>query len=230
MSNKYYDGKTSGVVESGEIRGYKWEIRVCRGSHPCAYVTIPDEHFIVESQMRDYYEVERECNINVHGGLTYMHGNEIGWDYAHSGDFTYYSLSPHEHKYTHEEIMEDVERAIESLEQADKQYQAKRKVEGLLRELGNLFIEQINQNNEEPWRVSYYESNNSVEFFLKGGSIRLNKHGEAKVSADFNFILGDKGKELFKRERLNAMEQQLKRYKEWANNAEEEINKIKNEK
>lgn len=90
--------------------------------------------------------------------------------------------------------------------------------------------ELLNSVNKEPWRVSYYESNNSVEFILKGGSIRLNKHGEAKVSADFNFILGDKGKELFKRERLNAMEQQLKRYKEWANNAEEEINKIKNEK
>lgn len=230
MSNKYYDGMTSGVVESGEIRGYKWEIRVNRGNHPCAYVTIPDEHFIVESQMRDYYDVERECGIEVHGGLTYMHGNEIGWDYAHAGDFTYYAPSPNDHKYTKEEIMEDVERAIESLEQADKPYQAKRKVEALLRELGNLFVEQINQNNEEPWRVSYYESNKSVEFFLKGGSISLNKDGEAKVSADFNFILGDKGKELFKRERLNAMEQQLKLYKEWANRAEEEINKIKNEK
>ena len=229
MSNKYYDGITSGVVESGEIRGYKWEIRVCRGSHPCAYVTIPDNHFIVESKVCYYSEVERYCDINVHGGLTYMHGNEIGWDYAHSGDFTYNSLCPHEHKYTHEEIMEDINRAIESLEQADKPYQVKRKVEGLLRELGNLFVEQINQNNKEPWRASYYEGNNTVEFFLKGGSIRLNKDGEAKISADFTFILGDKGKELFKRERINAMEERLKRYKEWANETEERINQIKNE-
>ena len=230
MSNKYYDGITSGVVESGEIRGYKWEIRVCRGSHPCAYVTIPDEHFVVESQMRDYYEVERKCNINVHGGLTYMHGNEIGWDYAHSGDFTYYSLCPHEHKYTHEEIMGDIERAIESLEQADKPYQVKRKIEGLLRELGNLFIEQICQNNKEHWRTSYYESDNTVHFLLKGGSLRLNKDGEAKVSADFNYILGEQGKELFKKEQLNAMEEQLNCYKRWANEAEERINQIKNEK
>lgn len=99
MSNKYYDGKTSGVVESGEIRGYKWEIKVCRGNHPCAYVTIPDEHFIV--QVRDYYyDVERECKIDVHGGLTYMRNNTIGWDYAHAGDFTYYSPDPHEHTRT----------------------------------------------------------------------------------------------------------------------------------
>lgn len=104
-----------------------------------------------------------------------------------------------------------------------------KRIEELLRELGNLFLEQINQN-KEPWRVSYYESNNTVEFFLKGGSISLNKEGEAKVSADFNFILGEQGKELFKLERLNAMEEQLKRYKEWANNVEEKINQIKNEK
>ena len=65
---------------------------------------------------------------------------------------------------------------------------------------------------------------------MKGGSIRLNKDGDAKVRADFNFILGEQGKELFKREQLNTMEERLKRYKEWANEAEERINQIKNEK
>ena len=212
MSNsKYYDGMTSGLVESGEIRGYKWEIRVCRGNHPCAYVTIPDEHFVVESKMSDYYEVDRVCKIDVHGGLTYMNGNEIGWDYAHSGDFCYYSPNPYEHKYTREEIMEDIERAIEALEQADKPYQAKRKVEGLLREIGKIYLEHI-ERAENDKTITTYFSNDKINYYWFGGDCELNKDGKVKINVDFTFS-DSRGISLYKRDIVNTAKSDIDRYK-----------------
>jgi hypothetical protein len=225
MSNsKYYDGMTSGVVESGEIRGYKWEIRVRRGNHPCAYVTIPDEHFIVESQVRDYYDVERECGMHVHGGLTYMHGNEIGWDYAHAGDFTYYSPSPNEHKYTREEIMEDINRAIEELEQADKPYQMKRKVESLLREIGNLYIEQIERAKDDDKNiyVNYESYDNRIRYSWCGGGCYINEQGHVTINVDMNFI-DPRGKELYKRDKKTALERDIERCKERLNKLEKQL-------
>lgn len=222
MSEKYYDGMTSGVVELGEIRGYKWEIRVNRGNHPCAYVTIPNEHFIVESEVRDYYDVERACKIDVHGGLTYMHGNEIGWDYAHSGDFCYYSPNPYEHKYTREEIMEDIYRAIEALEQADKPYQAKRKVEGLLREIGNIYVEHIERAENDSSISIDYDSDNSVRYYWFGGHCALNSEGIVKITADFKFQ-ATRGKELYKRDVKNAIKRDIEWYKKRLNELEKQL-------
>lgn len=221
MSEKYYDGMTSGVVESGEIRGYKWEISVNRGNHPCAYVTIPDEHFIVESQERDYYDVERECGMHVHGGLTYMRGNTIGWDYAHAGDFTYYSPSPNDHKYTRDEIMEDIERAIEELEQADKPYQMKRKVESLLREIGKMYIEQIERaKDDKNIDVRYASYSNVIHYSWCGGDCSINEQGHVTICVDMNFI-DPRGIELYKRDKKTALERDL----EWQRERIEELEK-----
>jgi hypothetical protein len=213
MSNsKYYDGMTSGVIESGEIRGYKWEIRVHRGNHPCAYVTIPDKHFIVESGINDYYEVERNCGMHVHGGLTYMRDNTIGWDYAHAGDFTYYAPSPNDHKWTHEEIMEDINRAIEELEQADKPYQMKRKVESLLREIGNLYVEQIERADNDSSISIDYDSDDSVRYYWFGGHCNLDSEGNVGITAKFKFQL-PRGKELYKRDVKNAIKRDIEWHK-----------------
>lgn len=224
-NNKYYDGMTSGVVESGEIRGYKWEIRVCRGNHPCAYVTIPDEHFIVESKVRDYYDVERACKIDVHGGLTYMHGNEIGWDYAHAGDFAYYSPSPNDHKYTREEIMEDINRAIEALEKADKPYQAKRKVEGLLREIGKVYIEQIERSeSDETISAEFYQrsSDDAIYYHWFGGNCKLNKDGKVKINVDFTFD-DSRGISLYKRDIVNTVKSDIDWYKKRIEELEKQL-------
>lgn len=228
MSEKYYDGMTSGVVESGEIRGYKWEIRVNRGNHPCAYVTIPDNHFIVESKVRDYYEVERLCKIDVHGGLTYMRGYEIGWDYAHSGDFTYYSPTLGDHKYTHEEIMEDIERVIEALEKADKPYQAKRKVEGLLREIGKIYIEQIERSeSDETIRAEFYNRsyNDTIFYNWFGGHCELNKDGKVKIGVDFTFN-DSRGISLYKRDIVNTVKSDIDWYKKRIEELEKQLEQL----
>ncbi len=60
----------------------------------CGYILLPEEH--------DYYGVSyNDLPVKVHGGLTYSEFfNQngyvfwmIGFDCAHNGDFTYYSLS-----------------------------------------------------------------------------------------------------------------------------------------
>ena len=219
-NNKYYDGMTSGTTELGEIRGYKWEIRVNRGNHPCAYVTIPNNHFIVESGVRDYYEVERECGMHVHGGLTYMNGNTIGWDYAHAGDFTYYAPSPNDHKYTHEEIMGDIERAIEELEQADKPYQAKRKVESLLREMGNIYLEHIERAENDSSISIDYDSDGVVSYYWFGGHCKLDSEGNVGINANFKFQ-ASRGKELFKRDAKNAIKRNIEWHKKRIEQLEE---------
>ena len=227
MSNsKYYDGMTSGVLESGEIRGYKWEISVNRGNHPCAYVIIPDNHFIVESGVNDYYEVEGLCGMHVHGGLTYMRGNTIGWDYAHAGDFTYYSPSPNEHKWTHEEIMEDINLAIEELEQADKPYQMKRKVESLLREIGNMYIEQIERaKDDKNISVDYDNYSNSVHYYWCGGSCELNEQGNVTINVNMNYI-DKRGIELYKRDKKTAIERALEWRKERIKELEKQLEQL----
>ena len=222
MNEKYYDGMTSGIVESGEIRGYKWEIIVHRGNHPCAYVIIPDEHFIVESEVRDYYDVERECGMHVHGGLTYMNGNTIGWDYAHAGDFTYYAPSPNDHKYTREEIMEDIERAIEELEQADKPYQAKRKVESLLREIGNVYLEHIERAESDSSISIDYDSDGFIRYYWFGGRCELNSEGIVGINANFKFE-ASRGKELYKRDVKNAIKRDIEWHKERLNKLEKQL-------
>lgn len=95
MEKLYQRGlKQPVIVEEGEIKGYSYCIRSL-GSHPCAYVKIPDGH--------PYFQVDYvKCYIRCHCGLTYAGdklgaftdtvrtGWWIGWDYAHAGDYCCY--------------------------------------------------------------------------------------------------------------------------------------------
>lgn len=78
------------IIDEGTCEGYHYVI-VSYGSHPCAYVKIPEGH---PCYGLDYGKIFISC----HGGLTfssmglYLRGKElrpgywIGWDYAHFGD------------------------------------------------------------------------------------------------------------------------------------------------
>jgi len=81
------------VIDTGHIGRYQYCI-VDLGSHPCAYVRIPNGH---PFKKISFARIESE--IDAHGGITYMNQNQllggmlpgkgfwIGWDYAHSGDY-----------------------------------------------------------------------------------------------------------------------------------------------
>lgn len=78
------------ILDEGVSGGYHYVI-VSYGSHPCAYVKIPEGH---PCYGLDYMKIFVTC----HGGLTFSHmglqvlGEErrpgfwIGWDYSHAGD------------------------------------------------------------------------------------------------------------------------------------------------
>lgn len=138
MGRKIYDSKLFKehrveIVEEDCYHGYDYVITTC-GSHPCAYVRLPENHIYNNLRREDntlpYDEIPVEC----HGGLTFScvdglpqvgikDGVYIGWDYAHYGDYCDFgnSLStPFTDKiWTHEEICEEIEKVILQLKVAD---------------------------------------------------------------------------------------------------------------
>ena len=118
----YQKNRIKEILSEGEYCGYHVVI-VSYGTHPCAYVEIPKNH--------PYYgKYYGDLDIDVHGGLTFgshlshvlgergLNGFYIGWDYAHAGDY-YEGLpfSPHDKKWTTEEIFEDVKSVIHQLQE-----------------------------------------------------------------------------------------------------------------
>lgn len=96
---------------------------ISQGRFPVAYIKVPEKS-------KYYQKNYDEIDLDVHGGLTYsrnylaiedkvLQGWFLGWDYAHVGD---YIALPSEieneddtHKWTVEEIQEDVYRALREL-------------------------------------------------------------------------------------------------------------------
>ena len=78
------------IVSKGEYKKYEYII-VSYGTHPCAYVKVPDTNkFYTECDEDEVGEY-----IDAHGGITFagtlnkfdLTGFWIGWDYAHYGDY-----------------------------------------------------------------------------------------------------------------------------------------------
>ena len=111
------------IVYRGEYLGIEFMI-VDYGTHPCAYIKNPTD----DKDIGD--------GILVHGGITFSgnitdtllgevsnsSGMWLGWDYCHGGDY-YAQESPlfvfpsdrYAHKYTTEEVYQDVQSAIRQL-------------------------------------------------------------------------------------------------------------------
>lgn len=102
------------VLDKGIHDGYNYYI-VSFGTHPCAYVVLPPTN-------QFYGKHYDEIPIDVHGGLTFgcsfnPNINEmcIGWDYSHVGDYCSYFPNSDEHKWTTQEIRQDVYNVIKQL-------------------------------------------------------------------------------------------------------------------
>lgn len=119
---EYKRERTKGVVLS---RGIYKEIMyavISFGSHPCAYLMFPKNHYM---NKMEYEKADRYANV--HGGFTYSgtyvvkeFGKEpyvwaLGWDYAHSGDYTGYFRLEGDKEWTTEEMVRDCCQAIDQL-------------------------------------------------------------------------------------------------------------------
>ncbi len=140
---RYYQDFKIILLDSGNYLGYDYYI-LNLGTHPTAYVDIPKEH--------KYYKKQYDkIDINVHGGVTYSNntltiGNNdvkngwfIGWDYAHYGDYYGYYKSlktnsfKESHKWTTEEIYEDVKKVCEQLKRVENKSMFKKIFEFIFR-------------------------------------------------------------------------------------------------
>lgn len=117
-------------------KGYEFFI-ISYGTHPCAYVKIPQNH----PYYNKFYD---DLPVSCHGRLTYSgfglldnaefrhmitddNAYYIGWDYAHLGDYNVYRLDylrneffNDGYKWTVPEIYEEVKDVIEQLIEANK--------------------------------------------------------------------------------------------------------------
>ena len=114
----YFNVQDKDTEWSFEHKGYTYLIR-SNGRHPRAYIVLPEGH-----ELEGVYYTD--IHLCVHGGLTYCKyedaGYVIGWDYAHSGDFTNYEgiASRDGKKWTMEEIKEEAKKAIEEISRLKK--------------------------------------------------------------------------------------------------------------
>ena len=114
--------KKRDILDSGEYNGYKYYI-VSLGTHPCAYVEVPEGHICYGKCYEDAYDLD----IDVHGGITFgdfgLKGISdkflLGWDYNHYDDY-YFTMLPFMNAYkgkrwTTKEMLEDVKSVINRL-------------------------------------------------------------------------------------------------------------------
>ena len=120
------------MLDESVYNNYHYAI-VSYGTHPCAYVEIPQGH---EYYGKNIYNFD--FPIKCHGGITYssdkgilfpveheLHrdGYWIGWDYNHYNDYYAYNIDPAKadrifrcvKKWTTEEILEEVKNVIDQL-------------------------------------------------------------------------------------------------------------------
>ncbi len=122
----YKDISTPEMLDEGHYKQYHYAI-LSLGSHPCAYVEIPENH--------KYFGVHYDhISLNCHGGLTYSalgllpkahpehkKGYWIGWDYAHYTDYTFYSSITFQGRtWSTEEILSEVKQVIDQLCEMDR--------------------------------------------------------------------------------------------------------------
>ena len=111
------------ILENKEHEGYEYYI-ITLGTHPCCYVLLPKGH---NYHGEHYNDIPIEC----HFGLTYSRptllrdniitGGEwvIGWDYAHLDDFYSHPLGCPGHKWTLDELRNEVYEVIDQLVKYD---------------------------------------------------------------------------------------------------------------
>lgn len=180
------------ILLSGMYKGHNFYI-VSYGTHPCAYVDVPEDHIWYEKD----YSGEPGDKIDCHGGLTYsgrlnhfLSKNEtegkwfFGWDYAHAGDYIGYEIkwglrNEKDKKWTTEEIFEDIKYVIEQLDNAidiDEEVEILLQGGKCMLNDNELIDELIVDSLKKHVRVNV--SNKSVELY--------NEHGVKMVLRDLN--------------------------------------------
>jgi hypothetical protein len=114
---EYKTNRIVDVLDTGHYRGYDYMI-ISYGTHPCAYVAIPENHPLYEQALDDIPDFGAHCGLSF---CDHFHrfGNRfcIGWDYAHFGDYNGYSEAQftRERKWTTVAILAEVKSVIDQM-------------------------------------------------------------------------------------------------------------------
>lgn len=131
MKQMIYDRNQAKLLHKGVCKGFEFYI-ISYGTHPCAYVRIPEDHRLYQV---DYFDYTKEIDVNCHGGITWSKeglyrsnpinvdrdGWWIGWDYHHFGDYDATYETSHDcefygdKRWTTEEIYSEVVYVCEQL-------------------------------------------------------------------------------------------------------------------
>lgn len=107
-------------LAEGEVGEYKWLV-LSHGSHPCGYVSIPENHPFYRKR---YLEIEN--HIEAHGGLTFsgklrdIEGRWFGWDYMHAGDFVFPFAMTGDKLWSTQEIVDECLNVIKQFQTYEK--------------------------------------------------------------------------------------------------------------
>ena len=115
-------GGEKGILTHGTYGGLEFAI-VSMGSHPCAYIGLPEGH-----RLNGRREASKAfAGLPVHGGITYSQPGlglvglmedkwVIGWDYGHYGDYMRFTVDEMPGKeWTTEEILAEVRKVIDEI-------------------------------------------------------------------------------------------------------------------
>lgn len=166
------------------------------GTHPTAYVKIPETHWFYH--LDDYDEFPIEC----HGGLTFLSdelhiseqehiaGKFIGWDYAHAGDYSPYyegtALADDGHKWTTDELLLEVREVCTQVVEAEKESPADKK-----------FKELNYKKHEEGTRIAYEMGDFKIIFDLLEKNVAFYNQDEySEISMEELKAINEKAKEL----------------------------------
>lgn len=108
------------ILAHDVIDGFEFYI-TSLGSHPCAYIHIPETHSLSGFE----YINEIEELVSCHGGVTWFEnhlpnsqkhikGKWLGWDYGHCCDYIFYcdGFANKGKKWTTEEVLEEIKDVI----------------------------------------------------------------------------------------------------------------------
>jgi hypothetical protein len=104
------------IVYEDTYRGFKFYILSLHFYYPTCYIVIPKDHKLYGKCYDDF----PDTLYQPHGGFTFsgFHNDEtweIGWDYAHAGDYTTLFNETGHKKWTIGEIVDDAKKVIDSL-------------------------------------------------------------------------------------------------------------------
>lgn len=93
----------------------------------------------------------------------------------------------------------------------------------ILRQLGDYTLTKIEENQTDGFGLDYSECRKIVHLHYRGVTIDINEDGELYINAKMNYNIGERGTALFRRKKRAALENSLRTYEQWVDEAKAKL-------